>query len=126
MSDEQNYIWCRYCEKLVLYSSQNTIIVYFKDYPWYSAAQTTCEHCGKAQSLFLTDNLDWELGWAIHNDLGFITLEGIPPQEVMDAFDRVYPEYPHMHILNSSEENEVSFFEYLLENVDPEEWFNDN
>jgi hypothetical protein len=123
MSDEQNYIWCRYCERLVLYSSHNTTIIYFKDYPWYSAAQTKCEHCGKDQSLFLTDNLDWELAWAIENDLGFITLVGFPPQEVLDAFDRVYPEYPHIHLLSESEEKEVLFFAWVMEHDPIERWF---
>lgn len=123
--DELNYIWCRECGNLVHYTPHNTTIIYFKDYPWYSFAQTKCEHCEYTQGLFLTNNLEWELKWAIEHDLGFITMEGFPPDAVMESFEKVYPEYPHYHFLSNSEENEVLFFGYLLQNTDPEEWFDE-
>jgi hypothetical protein len=125
MSDEINYIWCRECGNLVHYTSENTTIVFFPDYPWYSFAQTECGHCNYKQALFLTNNLEWELAWAIKHDLGFITLDGFPPEQVMESFDEVYPEFVHYHLLSESEENQVLFFGYLLENTDPKEWFNE-
>jgi hypothetical protein len=124
MSDELNYIWCRECGRLVYYTPANTVIYFFVDYVWYTAAETHCPYCDYKQALFLIENLDWELEWAIENDLGFIEIDGIPPVHIRDSFARVYPEYPNYKDLTDEEEAEVLFFGYLLKNTDQKEWFN--
>lgn len=125
MSDEINYIWCRECGKLVYYTPANTVIYYFKDYPWYSAAETHCPYCDYKQALFLINNLEWELGWAIENDLGFIILDGFPPENIAESFEKLYPEAPSYHELNTGENAIVEYFSYLLDSTDPEEWFDE-
>ena len=62
MSDEFNYIWCRECGRLVHYTPANTVIYFFVDYVWYTAAETHCHYCDYKQALFLIDNLDWLVG----------------------------------------------------------------
>lgn len=123
MSDELNYIWCRNCDRLVHYTPSNTVIYFFKDYPWYSAAETHCHYCDYKQALFLVENLQWELDWAIDNDLGFIMLDGLPPKHIRESFGRIYPDLPNYKDLTTGEDAIVVYFGYLLESTDPEEWF---
>ena len=125
MSNEFNYIWCRECGRLVHYTPANTVIYFFVDYVWYTAAETHCHYCDYKQALFLIDNLDWELEWAIENDIGFIEIDGIPPVHIRESFGRVYPGLPNYKDLTTGEDAIALYFGYLLNTLPEEEWFDD-
>lgn len=122
--DEQNRIKCRNCGVWVYYNPQNTVIYWWPDYLWYSIAQTTCDDCGYAQACFLVDNLDWELSWAIEHDLGFIEMEGLPKDDILEAFKQIYPNFVTYHELSDNEQAWVDYFAYLMDYVPQDEWFN--
>lgn len=123
--DELNYIKCRNCGITVHYTPANTVIYYYMDYRWYSVAQTICDECEYPQAVFLLDNLDWELEWAAKNDLGFVMLEGLPSDQVADAFHELY-DYPRMHGLADKEDALVKYFAYLLDSDPQERWFRED
>lgn len=122
--DEQNRIKCRNCGEWVYYTPANTVIYWWPDYLWYSIAQTVCDHCDYRQACFLLDNLEWELNWAIENDLGFIEMEGLPQDDVLEAFHELYPKYVTYHELSANEQAWVDYLAYLLDTVPQDEWFN--
>jgi len=122
--DEQNRIKCRNCGEWVYYTPANTVIYWWPDYLWYSIAQTVCDHCEYRQACFLLDNLEWELNWAVANELGFIEMEGLPHQEVLDAFKEFFPNFVTYHELSDNEQAWVDYFAYLMDYVPQDEWFN--
>ena len=122
--DEQNRIKCRNCGEWVYYTPANTIIYWWPDYLWYSIANTVCDHCEYSQACFLLDNLEWELNWAIHNELPFIEMEGLPNNEILDAFKEFFPNFVTYHELSDKEQAWVDYLAYLLDSVPQDEWFN--
>ena len=122
--DEQNRIKCRNCGEWVYYTPANTVIYWWPDYLWYSIAQTVCDHCDYRQACFLLDNLEWELNWAVENDLGFIEMEGLPQDDVLEAFKEIYPNFVTYHELTEQEQAWVDYLAYLLDYVPEDEWFN--
>lgn len=121
--DEVNFIRCRRCQKIVHYTPANTVIYFYTEYRWYSVAQTICDFCQHPQACFLVRNLDWEIRWAIENDLGFVMIQEMPSDEVMEAFHELYPEYPRLHELEDNEDALVQYFAYLLDTDPEEKWF---
>jgi hypothetical protein len=115
--EEANYIHCRGCGKLVHYTPANTVIFFFQDCRWYSAAQTICDFCGRRQSFFLYPNLDWELDWAVAHDLGFIIIEGKPEKHanVYEEFHEFYPDFPQERTLTALDEKQIAFLAWLLD-----------
>jgi hypothetical protein len=122
--DEQNRIKCRNCGEWVYYTPANTVIYWWPEYLWYSIAQTVCDHCDYRQACFLLDNLEWELNWAIANELGFIEMEGLPQDDVLEAFKEIYPKFVTYHELSKKEQAWVDYLAYLLDSVPQDEWFN--
>ena len=119
----ENIIVCRKCDEDISYTPANTVIYFYKDYPWYSVAQTVCDHCNFKQALFLLENLEWELRWAIANDLGFIEKYGFPSDGVLSAFHNLYEDFPRYHKLDSKENAQVNYIVYLMDSLPPDEWF---
>lgn len=122
--DEQNRIKCRNCGEWVYYTPANTVIYWWPDYLWYSIAQTICDHCDYRQACFLLDNLEWELNWAIENDLGFVEMEGLPQDDVLEAFHELYPKFVTYHELSANEQAWVDYLAYLMDTIPQDEWFN--
>lgn len=122
--DEQNRIKCRNCGEWVYYTPANTVIYWWPDYLWYSIAQTVCDHCDYRQACFLLDNLEWELNWAVKNDLGFIEMEGLPQDDVLEAFKEIYPNHVTYRELTDMEDASVDYLAYLMDTVPEDEWFN--
>lgn len=118
--DEPNFITCSGCNRVVHYSPANTVIFYFQDAPWYTVAQTVCDHCHTKVSLFIWSNLSWELHWAITHDLGFITVEGAPEKynHVYEAFHEFNEGYPHFHELTPWQEKLCLYLAWLLNYYD--------
>jgi hypothetical protein len=122
--NEQNRIKCRNCGEWCYYTPANTVIYWWPEYLWYSVAQTVCDHCDYRQACFLLDNLEWELNWAIANDLGFVEMEGLPQDDVLEAFKEIYPNHITYHELSANEQAWVDYLAYLLDTVPQDEWFN--
>ena len=122
--DEQNRIKCRNCGEWVYYTPANTVIFWWPEYLWYSLAYTVCDHCEYRQGCFLLNNLEWELNWAIANDLGFIEMEGLPQDDVLEAFKEIYPNFVTYHELSEIEQAHVDYLAYLMDSVPQDEWFN--
>lgn len=122
--DEQNRIKCRNCGEWVYYTPANTVIYWWPEYLWYSLAQTICDYCEYRQACFLLDNLEWELNWAIHNELGFIEMEGLPQEDILRAFKEIFPNFVSYHELTEIEQAYVEYLAYLLDSVPEGEWFN--
>jgi len=122
---EENSIKCRNCGYFVNYTPDNTVIFYFTDYPWYSAAQTYCHHCDYKQALFLFPNLEWEIRWAIENEIGFIELDGLPPEHVLDSFSNTFPDMVCYSEVTEAQEKEVAFFAWVMEHDPIERWFDE-
>lgn len=121
---EVNFITCRQCDSTIYYTPASTVIYYYSDYPRYSVAQSYCDVCDLKQAVFLYENLEWELHWAIANDLGFITKEGLPSKLILETFHKLYPDELVDHHLTEKEVNLVGYLTYLMESVSPDEWFN--
>lgn len=121
--EETNHIVCNQCGKMVFYTVQNTQLIVFRDYIWYSAAKTECDYCGYHQAVFLIERLDWELEWAQKNGLDIFVILGMPPNAVLEAFSLEYPNMPIMHNLDKKEEFQISEFAFLLETIPEETWF---
>lgn len=121
--EETNHIVCNHCGKMVFYTVQNTQLIVFRDYIWYSAANTECDYCEYKQAVFILERLDWELEWAKNNGLDIFVIAGIPPEAVLQAFSLEYPNMPIMHNLDKKEEFQVSEFAFLLETEPYENWF---
>lgn len=119
---EDNYIFCKECGEKVFYTPTNTVIYYFVEYPWYSVAQSVCE-CDRVQAYFLINNLEWELRWAIENDIGFVEMEGLPPENVLESFRNTMPDYPQYRVLSEQQEKEILFFAWVMEHDPIERWF---
>lgn len=122
--DEQNRIKCRNCGEWVYYTPANTVIYWWPEYLWYSIAQTVCDHCEYRQACFLLDNLEWELNWAIKNELGFVEMEGLPQDDVLEAFKEIYPNFVTYRELSDMEQAHVDYLAYLLDVTPQDEWFN--
>ena len=122
--NEQNRIKCRNCGEWVYYTPANTVIYFWPDYLWYSVAQTVCDLCDYTQACFLIDNLEWELNWAVANDIGFIEMEGLPAEHILEAFHELYPSHVTYHELSDKEQAWVDYLAYLLDSVPQDEWFN--
>jgi hypothetical protein len=121
--DEQNRIKCRNCGEWVYYTPANTVIYWWPDYLWYSIAQTVCDYCDYRQACFLLDNLEWELNWAVANELGFVEMEGLPQDDVLDAFKEIYPNHVTYHELSEQEQAWVDYLAYLLDFLPQDRWF---
>lgn len=118
--EEDNYIYCRRCFEPTFYTVANTIIFFFKDYRWYSCAQTICDRCQFQQSFFLYPELDWELRWAIKHDIGFIVIDGKPEahQAIYDSFHDFFPDFLQERELSELEEKEILYLHWLIEHYD--------
>lgn len=118
--DEENFVTCPECHRVVHYTPANTVIFYFQDAPWYTVGQTICDHCNRQQAVFLWSNLSWELRWAITHDLGIIAIEGAPEKyaHVYEAFHEYNEGYPHFHELTPWQEKLCLYLAWLLNHYD--------
>lgn len=123
MLPETNQIICRGCDRVVLYTRENTTIFWWTDYTWYSLATTECYDCTLKQGWFIFERLDWELQWAKDNGLDIVVLSGLPPPHIITAFHRTYPELVEFHEITQAEESEIKFFGYLLKTIKDTNWF---